>query len=40
MDRVAPVEEKNDAALCLLVAEAFHLLVERPATMPSRRPGR
>lgn len=28
------------AALCLLVAEAFHLLVERPATMLSRRLGR
>lgn len=27
-------------ALCLLVAEAFHLLVERPATMLSRRLGR
>lgn len=26
--------------LCLLVAEAFHLLVERPATMLSRRLGR
>lgn len=27
-------------ALCLLVAEVFHLLVERPATMLSRRLGR
>lgn len=27
-------------ALCLLVAEVFHLLVERPATMLSRGLGR
>lgn len=39
-DRVPFVKEKNDVALCLLVAEAFHFLVERPATMLSRRLGR
>lgn len=31
-DRLTSVEERNDVTLCLLVAEAFHLLVERPAT--------